>query len=340
MQLAKFFTKQKMMRTVLWSLLPIYLFSVYLFGWRVLLVLAVSLVTAFAGELFILRMISGDKAKVSEAALVTAGLFTLTLPPAVPLWIVVVGTLFGIIFGKAIFGGFGKNVFNPALVGRAFIYVSFPTQMTMQWQKPFTGFPGGLLRWSGAVDMATEVTPMIDKTVNGISASPVNLLIGNIAGSMGETSAILILAAGAYLIYTKTASWKIMASVAGSGLVFALLFQMLGATEVDPLFALLSGGFLFGTVFMATDPVSAPMKDPAKIIYGILIGFVTMVIRTFSLFTEGMMFAILIANSFAPLIDMNVKNWQAKQKAKAAPASQKAAPPAAPAPQSSVKEAK
>lgn len=324
----KYFTKQKMMRTVLWSLLPIFLFSIYQFGWRVLLVLAVSLITAFAGELFILRMISGDKAKVSEAALVTAALLTLTLPPAIPLWIVVVATLFGIIFGKAIFGGFGKNVFNPALVGRAFIYVSFPNEMTMQWQKPFGGFPGGFLHFSGA-DMATSVTPMIDWNVNGIAADPINLFIGNISGSMGETSAALILLAGAYLIYTKTASWKIMASVAASFLAFTLLFQLLGASDTSPLFALLSGGFLFGTVFMATDPVSAPMKDPAKIIYGVIIGFVTVVIRTFSLFTEGMMFAILIANSFAPLIDMNVKNWQAKQKAKASPAPAQVAPPAA-----------
>lgn len=318
MQITKYFMKQKMMRTVLWSLLPIYLFSIYLFGWRVLLVLAVSLISAFVGELLILRMINGDKAKVTEAAFVTAGLLTLTLPPTVPIWIVVVGTLFGIIFGKAIFGGFAKNVFNPALVGRAFIYVSFPTQMTMQWQKPFAGFPGGLLKWSGAVDMATEVTPMINMNVNGIAASPVNLLIGNISGSMGETSAILIILAGVYLIYTKTASWKIMASVTASGLVFSLLFNMLGATTVNPLFTLLSGGFLFGTVFMATDPVSAPMKDSGKIIYGILIGFITIVIRTFSLFTEGMMFAILIGNSFAPLINMNIKNWEAKQKAKKA----------------------
>lgn len=318
MEISKYFMKQKMMRTVLWSLLPIYLFSIYLFGWRVLLVLAVSLISAFVGELLILRMINGDKAKVTEAAFVTAGLLTLTLPPTVPIWIVVVGTLFGIIFGKAIFGGFAKNVFNPALVGRAFIYVSFPTQMTMQWQKPFAGFPGGLLKWSGAVDMATEVTPMINMNVNGIAASPVNLLIGNISGSMGETSAILIILAGVYLIYTKTASWKIMASVTASGLVFSLLFNMLGATTVNPLFTLLSGGFLFGTVFMATDPVSAPMKDSGKIIYGILIGFITIVIRTFSLFTEGMMFAILIGNSFAPLINMNIKNWEAKQKAKKA----------------------
>ena len=145
MQITKYLTKQKMMRTVLWSLVPIYLFSIYLFGWRVLLVLLATVISAFAGELFIMRMINGDKAKVSEAAFVTAALLALTLPPTIPIWIAVVGSLFGIIFGKAIFGGFGKNVFNPALVGRAFIYVSFPIPMTVQWLKPFSGFPGGFL---------------------------------------------------------------------------------------------------------------------------------------------------------------------------------------------------
>lgn len=316
--ITKYLTKQKMMRTVLWSLLPIYLFSIYLFGWRILLVLLATLLAAFAGELFIMRMISGDKAKVSEAALVTAGLLTLTLPPTVPIWIAVVGALFGIIFGKAIFGGFGKNVFNPALVGRAFIYVSFPIPMTVTWQKPFTGFPGGLLHWSGGTDLITAATPMIDMKVSGLPTNYLNLFLGNISGSAGETSAFLILLAAAYLIYTKTASWKIMASVAASGLISTLLFRALGAHTPDPIFSILSGGFLFGTVFMATDPVSAPMKDTAKIIYGVMIGLFTVIIRSFSLFTEGMMFAILIANSFAPLVDRTVKNWEAKRKEKAA----------------------
>lgn len=317
MQISKYLQKQKMMRTVLWSLLPIYLFSVYLFGWRVVLVLAVSLISAFAGELFIMRMINGDKAKVSEAAFVTAALLTLTLPPTIPIWIVIVGTLFGIIFGKAIFGGFGRNVFNPALVGRAFIFVSFPVQMTNVWQTPFSGFPGGFVRWSGGTDMITTVTPLVDMEMNGIRTAPINLFLGNIPGSAGETSALLILLAAAYLIYTKTASWKIMLATAASGVGFTMLFRILGGTNHDPLFTLLSGGFLFGTVFMTTDPISAPSKDPAKIIYGILIGFVTAVIRSYSLFTEGITFAILIGNSFAPLIDRTVKNQLDKRKAKA-----------------------
>lgn len=317
MQISKYLTKQKMMRTVLWSLLPIYLFSIYLFGWRVVLLLAVSLISAFAGEFFIMRMINGDKAKVSEAAFVTATLLTLTLPPTIPIWIVVVGTLFGIIFGKAIFGGFGRNVFNPALVGRAFIFVSFPVEMTNVWQVPFSGFPGGFAKWTGGTDMITSVTPLIDMKVQGVSTPPLNMFLGNIPGSIGETSTLLILLAAVYLIYTKTASWKIMLATAASGVGFTMLFQALGGNNHDPIFALLSGGFLFGTVFMATDPISAPGKDSAKIIYGILIGFLTAVIRSYSLFTEGMTFAILIGNSFAPLIDRTVKNYLGKRKAKA-----------------------
>ncbi|PKK39024.1 Na(+)-translocating NADH-quinone reductase subunit B [Clostridiaceae bacterium JG1575] len=318
MQLSKVFTKQKMMRTVLWSMLPIYLFSIYLFGWRVLLVLLASLIAACVGEWLIMRMIQGDKAKVSEAALVTAALFTLTLPPTIPLWIAVVGTLFGIIFGKAIFGGFAKNIFNPALVGRAFIYVCFPIPMTVTWANPFSGVPGGFAHYAPGVDLATRATPIINMEMNGQGTPLAQMFLGNTAGSLGETSGLLIVLAAVYLIYTKTASWKIMASTLASGLLMSFVVWQAGAAKGDPFFAIASGGFLFGCVFMATDPVSAPTKDPAKILYGVLIGAVTVIIRTFSLFTEGMMFAILIANSFAPLMDLNVKKWQARRKAKEA----------------------
>lgn len=316
MQLTKYLTKQKMMRTVLWSLVPIFLFSVYLFGWRVLILLLFNLIAAFAGELIILRMINGDKAKVSEAAFVTAALFTLTLPPTLPVWMSVVGVLFGIIFGKAIFGGFAKNIFNPALVGRAFIYVTFPFHMTTMWQEPFTGFPGGFLKYGA--DAVSNATPMIHLKDSGIGTNLLNLFLGNVGGSIGETSALLIILAAIYLIYTKTASWQIMAATVASGFAFSLFFQALNLGVMqDPLFAILSGGFLFGAVFMATDPVSAPKNNLTKWIFGILIGFCAVVIRRFSLFTEGMMFAILIANSFGPLLEKIVKGAQDSRKAKA-----------------------
>lgn len=308
------FLKQKIMTRVLISLVPILLFSLYLFGLRTLVLLAVVMIVGILSEFGIMRLINGSDAKVSEAVLVSCALFTLTLPPATPFWVAAVGIAFGIVFGKCVFGGFGRNIYNPALVGRCLIYVSFPNYMTVSWTNPFSGFPGGLLRFSGGVDVMTTATPMLLMKNQGVTTSPVSLFLGNIAGSIGETSALLILAAAVYLIVTKTASWKIMASCLAS---FAILGSVLYATDVikvDPVFSILSGGFLFAAVFMTTDPVSAPTHEISKMIYGALIGVIAIVIRSFSIFTEGIMFAILVANTFAPLIDRQVKAFTARKK--------------------------
>lgn len=211
--------KQKIMRKVLLSLVPLLLFSTYLFGLRVLVLLAVVCLAGIITEYAILRYMNGKNVKVSEAVLVTGFLYTLTLPPAVPFWVAAVGIAFGVFFGKGVFGGFGKNIFNPALVGRCFIYVSFPTYMTIQWTEPFAGFPGGLLKYSGGVDAITSATPIIALKKAGEAADMLKLFLGNVSGSLGETSALLILIAAGYLIYTKTASWKIMAACAGGFLV-------------------------------------------------------------------------------------------------------------------------
>ncbi|MBE0600556.1 MAG: RnfABCDGE type electron transport complex subunit D, partial [Firmicutes bacterium] len=194
------------------SLLPILLAAVYLFGLRTLVVLSVVTTTGILSEYGIMRLIDGKKAKVSEAVLVTSFLFTLTLPPTVPLWIAAVGIAFGVIFGKCVFGGFGKNVFNPALVGRCFIDVSFPAHMTIAWAQPYTGLLGGLTKWSAGLDAMTSATPMILLNKEGIATDTLRLFLGNISGSLGETSALLILLAAVYLIVTKTASWKIIVS--------------------------------------------------------------------------------------------------------------------------------
>ena len=244
----------------------------------------------------------------------TCLLFTLTLPPSVPFWIAAVGIAFGVIFGKCVFGGFGRNIFNPALVGRCLIYVSFPAYMTVSWTQPFSGFPGGLINWSGGVDALTSSTPMILLNKEGVVTDYLHLFLGNISGSLGETSALLILAAAVYLVVTKTASWKIIVSCLASFAVFGSILYLTGVIAADPLFSILSGGFLFAAVFMATDPISAPKQEPSKYIYGILIGIVAMVIRAFSIFTEGVMFAILIVNAFVPLIDRNIKILGEKRK--------------------------
>ena len=313
-KLSPYFQKQKLMTRVWVSLLPLLLFSIYLFGFRTLFLLAVVLATGIACEYAFMRLVTGDKTKVSEAVLVSCLLFTLSLPPATPYWVAMVGIAFGIIFGKAAFGGFGKNIFNPALVGRCMIYIAFPAYMTVNWSKPFTGFPGGLIQYSGGVDVMTMATPILDLNNQGIRAQTLDLFTGFIPGSLGETSALLILLAAVYLLVTKTASWKIMLGTAASFLIGGTILYATGTVEADPVFMLLSGGFLYGTVFMTTDPVSAPSHETAKWIYGILIGLTTLVIRSFSLFTEGIMFAILIANSFAPLIDRQVKLMSSKKK--------------------------
>lgn len=308
------FQKQKIMTRVLLSLAPILLFSLYLFGLRTLVLLAVVTITGILCEYGIMRLINGKDAKVSEAVLVSCALFTLTLPPSIPFWVAAVGIAFGIVFGKCVFGGFGRNIFNPALVGRCLIYVSFPNYLTVAWTTPFSGFPGGLLRFSGGIDVMTSATPMLLMKNQGVTTSPISLFLGTIAGSLGETSALLILAAAVYLIVTKTASWKIMVSCTASFGILSTILYVTNVIKVDPLFSILSGGFLFAAVFMATDPISAPSNETSKIIYGALIGVIAIVIRSFSIFTEGIMFAILVANTFAPLIDRQVKALIARKK--------------------------
>lgn len=313
----KHFMHQKMMTKVLIALLPILLMAIYQFGWRVVLLLAVVLVAGSAAELFVMQQIQKDKVKLTEACFVTCALFTLSLPPATPIWVAVVGIVFGIVFAKAAFGGFGYNIFNPALVARCFVYVAFPTHLTYNWTEPFRGFPAGLTAFSGGVDMLTHATPMIGMKAGSELPPLSDLFFGLTSGSLGETSALLILLAAIYLIWTKTASWKIMVSTVASAGILTTIFYWTGVTPTPPQYMLLSGGLLFAAVFMATDPVSAPKGEEAKWIFGVMIGSFAVIIRRFSLFTEGIMFAILIANALTPLLERNIREWKNKAAAKA-----------------------
>ena len=319
MKIKGLFQKQKMMRTVLLSLIPVTLMAVYLFGWRVLSLMAVVMLVACVSEYLVMHTIQKEKTKVSEAALVSAALFTLTLPPETPFWIAAVGIIFGIVFGKMVFGGFGRNIFNPALVGRCFIYIAFPHQMTMQWAQPFTGFPGGFASFlpQQTADALSSATPMITFHNTGVGTGLDKLLLGLIPGSLGETSALLILLCGAYLVYKKVASWQIMVSTIGAAGLLSGILYLTGVSSMDPLFAILSGGLFFGAVFMATDPVSAPKIKGVQWVFGALAGFISIIIREFGLFTEGMMFAILVANALTPLMELKANEWKARKKAKA-----------------------
>lgn len=310
------FMKQPLMRKVLYALAPIILASVYFFGWRSLLLIIVSVLFGILAEWTFKRK---SKKPVTEAVFVTAVLYSLTLPPATPFWVAAVGIIFGVVFGKEAFGGFGRNVFNPALVGRAFVYVSFPKFLTTEWNMPATGLLGGFGTYlTPPVDALSTATPLITFRSTGQLAEYVDIAFGRVSGSLGETSAILIILAGIYLIYTKTASKETMGGVLLGYLAMSTAFFVMGVSQVPhPMFGLLSGGLLFGTVFMATDPISSPKSNEAKWIYGILIGSVTVIIRGFALFAGGIMFAILIGNTFAPILDELVKYLKGRKSAKA-----------------------
>lgn len=301
----KLLLKQSLMRKVLIALIPLQCLGVAYFGWRTLLLLIINLIIAFITEWLFVRKTNG---KVSEAVFVTAMLFTLTLPPNIPFWISAIGIIFGVLFGKMVFGGFGKNPFNPALVGRAFIYVNFPSFMTTMWVKP-NGFMNGLNHYQ--LDTVTQATPMSMFKTDGIVTPISQLLIGNTSGSIGETSAIAIILIALILLIKKVISKDIFWSAIIGFLGFSTLLYIFNTGSfLDPLTGLLSGGILFGATFMATDPISAPKTIWAKRLYGLLIGIITVIIRSFALFAGGVMFAILIANTFAPLMDEVLQSLQ------------------------------
>jgi len=337
---AKFLLKQLMMRRVLLALLPCVAGGVYFFGWRSLFMVAWAALVGFIVELIFTRR-RGEP--VTEAVFVTTTIFALIIPPTVPIHVLTIGVVFAVMFTKEIFGGFGRNIFNPAMAGRCFVYVCFPVALTATWAPVAQGSLGALNKWTTAstTDAITGATPMAflkagkiilkNKDGNSVASEiPIDvaegqieylkastlyraLLLGRISGTMGVTSVLLILVGGIYLFYTKTASRTIILSLVTT---YAVLNQVLYWFGIEPLLgavpAVLGGGFLFGAFFMATDPISAPKTEPARIIYGIIIGVFTTIIRNFSIFNGGLMFSILIGNMFAPILDYAVRSYKRK----------------------------
>lgn len=294
------FMKQPMMNRVLYALAPLMIFAVYLYGWRSLAVVLVANIAAGITEYLFIRSKKGGK--ITMAAFVTGTLVAMTLPPTIPLWISALAAVIAIAFGKMVFGGFGTNPFNPAIVGRTFVYVSFPQQMTVEWLKPYltSDFPGGFVRWTAQAGMQTSATILNHYKASGeLLHTFKDSFLGFIPGTIGETSTVLIILAALYLIFTKTAKWQPMLATLLSLLLFGFIFD----PAANPLYFLISGGAMFGIVFMITDPVSQAKGKLAIWIYGVLIGFLTVFIRRFSLFAEGFMFAILLTNSFIPIIE-------------------------------------
>lgn len=290
---------KRYMSFVVIALVPATIAGIYFYGLRVLAVIAVSYI--FGGLTESLFSIIRRK-PLYEGFLVTGLIFPLILPPSIPLWMVAVGIVFGVFFGKEVFGGTGRNIFNPALVGRVFLSLAFPQYFATMWQMPILKGLGGFCQYT--VDTLTSATPLINFKSSQIISSYSSLLLGTAPGSIGETFRIGIILGGLFLIITKISDWRIPLSYVFSVYIFSFFANNIsGQVFAPPLFQILSGGLLFGAFFMATDPVTAPLTYEAKWIYGILLGVLTVLIRGVSGFVEGVMFAILLMNALAPLID-------------------------------------
>jgi Na+-transporting NADH:ubiquinone oxidoreductase subunit B len=307
----KLFLMQPMMIRVCYGLIPCLIASVYFFGLRSLVLTALVLAFGIATEgVFTLR----QGKPITSAVFVSCFILALSLPPTTPPWIAAIGIVFGIVFGKMVFGGFGHNVFNPAMVGRCFIYISFPIALTARWVEPFSGKYGGLTLWSPPVDALTSATPLaILKAGKGYSLG--KLFLGNIPGSLGETAAWVILLGGIYIVATRAAQWRLVSSCLLGGILVSLALWSIGIQGVpDPLTSLMAGSFLFGAVFVVTEPISGPKTKAAQWIYGFVIGGLTIVIRKFSSFSAGIMFAALFMNMFVPIMDSAVNELKGRSK--------------------------
>lgn len=279
---------KRYMLFVLLALLPAAIASVIFFGLSAVKIILVSYVSGGLVEVIFAVVRKKD---IEEGFLVTGLIFPLVLPPTVPLWVVAVGMAFGVFFGKEVFGGTGRNIFNPALAGRLFITIAFPGIMAANWQMPFA-------------DAITSATPLaIFKSSQSITSYS-DLLLGMVAGSMGELFRLGIILGGLFLMASKVSNWRIPLSYLGSVFFLTLVGNLILPSQVaPPVFQLLAGGLLFGAMFMATDPVTSPFTKGGKYAYGVLCGLLTVLIRSFSGYTEGVMFSIILANALTPLID-------------------------------------
>jgi len=300
------------MLRVCYALTPLLLASVYLFGWRTFALMGTVLFFGLITE----ALFTYPQGKpVTSAVFVTGLIFVLSLPPTLPFWMAIIGIVVGVAIGKMMFGGFGQNVFNPAMVGRCFIYITFPLQMTNRWVEPIWGGWGGFAHWSAPLDTVSRATPLVDLRQGDLIAWK-DLFLGHTSGSLGETSAVLILIGGLFIITRKAASWRLAISCLLGGIFCSGILQLTGfETILSPLTTLLAGSFLFGSFFVVTEPVSGAKTKPGQWIYGGMTGALIVVLRGFSNFSEGVMFSVLIMNAFVPILDITILNFQMRKSA-------------------------
>lgn len=292
----------KNMYGVLIALVPAFLVSLYYFGLGALIVTATSVVACVLFEYLIQKFLMKKEPTVCDgSAILTGVLLAFNLPSNLPVWIILIGALAAIGIGKMSFGGLGNNIFNPALVGRVFLLISFPAQMTT-WPEV-----GQLTAYTDATTGATVLSLMNEGALDKLPTL-VDMLLGKMGGSLGEVSALALLLGLCYMLWKKIITWQIPVSILVTVFVFTGIMHLVNPVQyASPFVHLLSGGLMLGAIFMATDYVTSPMSKNGMLVYGIGIGILTTVIRLFGSYPEGMSFAILIMNAFTPLINSYIK---------------------------------
>jgi len=303
---------KKIMYDVIYAMIPAILVSVYFFGLDAFRVIMISVVACLLFEYLFQRfLIKGSITIFDGSAIITGILLAFNVPSNLPAWIIIIGALVSIGIGKMSFGGLGKNIFNPALVGRVFLLISFPVEMTT-WPVPKPLFSEKIM------DAITGPTPLgiLKEGVDAGKKIPelfgelnyVNELLGNMGGCIGEVSALALIIGAVYMLYKKIITWHIPVAYLGSVIIFSGIFWLIDPTiYINPLFHLVTGGLMLGVFYMATDMVSSPMVPKGMIIYGIGAGLITMLIRIWGAYPEGVSFAILIMNAFVPLLNRSFK---------------------------------
>jgi len=305
----------KIMYTVVLALVPAVVVAIYFFGLDAIRVLLIAVVSCLFFEWIIQKYIIKGPPTITDGSAVVAGmLLAFNVPTNLPWWIMVIGALVTIGIAKMSFGGIGRNPFNPALVGRVFMLVSFPVQMTT-WPLAKPLFAQGL---TDAISGPTPLSLLKEgvgagRTIDQIMSDPampdyIDRLTGNMSGSMGEISAIALIFGGLFMIWRKVIDWQLPFSIILTAFVFAGIFHLIDPTiYIDPSFHLFTGGLMLGAIFMATDMVTSPMTISGKWVFGVGIGLITIIIRFWGAYPEGISFAILIMNAFVPLINNGFK---------------------------------
>ncbi len=305
-------TVEKLMYGVILALAPAFLVSLWFFGLPAFLLTFMAIAGCMLFEFLIARYMLKVKPSVTDgSAILTGILLAFNVPSNLPVWMLLLGCLVSIGIGKMTFGGLGNNIFNPALVGRVFLLISFPVQMTT-WPLP----EGFHTKYFDAVTGPTALGVLKEGVRNGQTVphlmdqvpSHMQLFVGQMGGSLGEVAAVALLLGFIYLLYKKIITWHIPVAILATVTIFTgILWYIDPKQNADPMFHLLTGGVMLGAIFMATDYVTSPMSQKGMIIYGIGIGVLTVVIRRWGAYPEGVSFAILIMNAFVPLINRYIK---------------------------------